>query len=142
MTAKKTSQQKREDDIARFKVKYPDIAIKEMPDALKVANPDCEPATKAYVKHIARTLVKSQCNHVFYKNVPELAVSAISAMILALLWACAMVAGSHPEMAWACGVGAVVSASVAFDAAFPPKIEAEIREPVDEIKKYKSKECE
>lgn len=71
-------------------------------DALE--NPDCEPATKGYVKSIARKLVShrhEQCGFGLWYF--------FATVIGFLAWICAMVVRTEPIAAWAIGVGTLVS---------------------------------
>ena len=74
-------------------------------------NPDCEPATKGYVKCVARTLVDKIGDAVGTSHEGEGLLSIVIGGFLFVCYCFAMTAKTEPIAAWACGVGALAMLS-------------------------------
>jgi len=117
---------------------------KEQP--VEETNPDCEIATKGFVKCIARDLIE-EGNHNYYENKPEEFSGATGIIMICLLTlgcVLALAIKSEPVAAWVCGTGAVVLVTVMIELEQikSPKIVRKVEVPTH-LKKYKpKKECE
>lgn len=96
----------------------------------KPKNPDCEPATKGYVKCVARNVIQHDGYQYYYNESGHWqgVLSGACSIILIFAWALAMDAKTEPIAAWVIGMSAILCAIMAIEAHCMPKIYAEERE--------------
>ena len=83
---------------------------KTEPVQTKPTNPDCEPATKGYVKCVARTLVDRMGQEIEANGVNSDPgnMLIISSLGFVFAWMLAMFVRTEPVAAWASGCSAIV----------------------------------
>lgn len=121
---------------------------RKFPEKAEYPNPDCEPATKGYVKCIARLLVKKQTKHIYYS------VGNRTGLLIALMTCVSFVVAvallAEGELGSALMLGFVGLCLLAVTYEFENiYISGDIREPTKHIQKYvppeecnPKKECE
>ena len=126
-------------------------------------NPDCEPATKGYVKCVARTLVSNTANHVYYTteesedNIDNNEMLGVLLTTMFMCWAGAWViimvtpSINNPIAAWIAGTNAITMFSILAVMLtvghHTHKIVLKVKEPIKAFQKYtpvceEKKECE
>jgi hypothetical protein len=99
-------------------------------NAKKQENPDCEVATKGYVKCLMRKMIKHD-NYQYYYN-KEGGSQGIPSMLGGILaffgWASAMITGGEPYAAWGCGIVMAVCVITCLESKCMPSIIADEKE--------------
>ncbi|MDD2246422.1 MAG: hypothetical protein PHC39_05005 [Proteiniphilum sp.] len=132
--------------MAKDEVKRGRGGPKKVRETEKPANPDCEPATKGFVKCIARTLVDKQSSHFYYENRDSDCGGMFSFAVgtfAFFVWGFAMSVDNVPMVAWASGVIVIMCiVGIAEMYINKPNIRLNTRDYCKAIQKYEPPTCE